>query len=71
MELLHKMPENIIGDLTSRVSALAEKYATTYKELEAEIKETEESLVSMMDELTGSDHDMQGLKEFQSLLKGE
>jgi type I restriction enzyme M protein len=71
MESLHKMPENIIGDLTSRVSALAEKYATTYKELEAEIKETEESLVSMMDELTGSDHDMQGLKEFQSLLKGE
>ncbi len=67
---LHKLPDNIIGDLTNRVSALAEKYATTYKELEAEIKETEESLVAMMDELTGSDYDMQGLKELQSLLRG-
>ena len=71
IDSLHKLPENIVGDLTSQVSALAEKYATTYKELEAEIKETEESLVAMMDELTGSDHDMQGLNEFQSLLRGE
>lgn len=68
---LHKLPENIIDNLTSRVSALAEKYAVTYKELEAEIHATEKSLVSMMDELTGSDHDMQGLKEFQTLLRGE
>lgn len=71
MDSLHKLPETITGDLANRVSALAEKYATTYKELETEIHETEDSLITMMDELTGSDFDMQGLKEFQALLRGE
>ncbi|MBN2367037.1 MAG: type I restriction-modification system subunit M [Calditrichaeota bacterium] len=71
IDSLHKLPENIIDNLTSRVRTLAEKYAVTYKDLEAEIHETEESLISMMDELTGSEHDMQGLKEFQTLLRGK
>jgi type I restriction enzyme M protein len=42
----------------------------TYKEVVEELHVTEQDLASMMDELTGDEHDMLGLKEFQTLLRG-
>ena len=65
------MPEAIIAGLEKAVQALADKYAVTYVELDKQIKESGATLADMMDELTGSEFDMKGIREFQSLLKGE
>jgi type I restriction enzyme M protein len=66
---LYKMPEVLINELTTKVQALADKYATTYANVIAEIQETESTLTALMDELMGNEFDIQGLNEFQTLLK--
>lgn len=68
---LHKLPDEVIAILSGVVTSLAEKYKTTYKEVVEEMCETETSLSSLIDELTGSDYDLKGLAEFQQLLKVE
>lgn len=68
---LRAMPEAIIDELEKAVQVLADKYAVTYVELDEQIKASETTLADMLDELTGSEFDMKGLSEFQSLLKGE
>lgn len=71
VDSLHQLPRTEIATLTARVAALSEKYATTYKEVVEQIQTTEQSLSALIDELTGNEFDMQGLVEFQQLLKGE
>jgi len=68
---LHKVPDNIIAELTAKVKALADKYATTYAEVATQIAETKTSLAALIDGLTGNDFDMKGLAELQTLLRGE
>jgi len=68
---LKKLPEVLINELTAKVQALSEKYATTYSDVVEEIHETETVLASLINELVGNEFDMNGLSEFQSLLKGE
>ena len=68
---LHKIPDNIIAELTAKVKALADKYATTYAEVATQIAETKASLGVLIDGLTGNDFDMKGLAELQTLLRGE
>lgn len=59
------------GRAGKSVQTLADKYAVTYLELDKQIQASEAALAAMMDDLTGSEFDMKGLGEFQSLLKGE
>ncbi|MCP5452975.1 MAG: type I restriction-modification system subunit M [Spirochaetaceae bacterium] len=68
---LHKLPDEIIAGLSSKVLALSEKYENTYKDVMDETRETEKELSALIDELTGNDYDLKGLAEFQKLLKGE
>ncbi|XEV12392.1 type I restriction-modification system subunit M (plasmid) [Vibrio alginolyticus] len=68
---LAAMPSSVISQLTSKVQALAVKYAVTYSQVANEIKTTEKELAQMMGELTGNEFDLQGLAELTSLLKGE
>lgn len=68
---LYKLPEKVVDELVSKLQALKNKYATTYKDIQEEIKDTEKTLCSMMDELTGSVYDVKGLSEFKSLLIGD
>ncbi len=68
---LQAMPKAIIDGLEKAVQALADKYAVTYVELDKQIQESEAALADMIDNLTGGEFDMKGLREFQSLLKGE
>ena len=68
---LRAMPGAIIVELEKAVQALADKYTVTYVELDKQIQESEATIADMIDELTGSEFDMKGLSEFQSLLKGE
>jgi len=70
VDSLNNLPETIIDELTHKIEALSEKYATTYEEVEKEIQDTEKELSSLIDELTGNEFDMQGLREFKSLMKG-
>ena len=68
---INRLPDTIINSLVAKIQALQSKYATTYFEVESEIKETEKMLSSMIDELEGNEFDMKGLSEFKSLLMGE
>lgn len=70
MSELLGLPENIVGKLVSMLEALAKKYDTTFAEIDKEIKETENWLCGMIDELVGNDFDMKGLEEFKKLLGG-
>lgn len=63
------MPNAVIKDLESKVKHLSEKYSVTFMDIESEIKATSSALSAMIDDLTGSDFDMAGLKELQKLLK--
>lgn len=67
---LAAMPNSVITKLTSKVQALADKYAVTYSQVANEIKTTEQELAEMMGELTGNEFDLQGLSELTKLLKG-
>ena len=68
---ISKLPENLLGVLEKKVKALSEKYADTYEDIENEITKTQNELIKMLDELTGSDTDMAGIMEFKKLLGGE
>lgn len=65
------LPLRIVGTLTAKLEALAKKYQTTFEDVEKEIADTEATLISMIDQLTGSEFDMQGLQELKKLLGGE
>jgi type I restriction enzyme M protein len=67
---LHALPADSIVTLIQKVNYLATKYSTTLQEVSNQLKDTELALAKMMRELTGSEHDMQGLNEWQKLLKG-
>ena len=71
MTELQKMPIVILDNLAAKVQALADKYATTFSDVEEEIKETEATLSSMIELLTGSEADIMGLNELKILLGGE
>ena len=68
---LAAMPSNVIKQLTTKVQALADKYAVTYSQVAKEIVSVEKEFSGMTSELTGNEFDMQGLAELTNLLKGE
>lgn len=68
---LSQLPTNLIHQLTSQVQKLADKYATTYADVANEIKNTEQILAGLIDELTGNEFDQQGLAELKMFLQGE
>jgi type I restriction enzyme M protein len=65
---LHSIPTAIIDRMITKIDALAEKYKTTFSEIETEIRESEKTIGSMIKELTGNSHDLKGLEEFMLLL---
>ena len=68
---LNKLPENVINTLVGDIKALQKKYEITFFDVEREIRETEQKLALMIDELVGDEFDMKGLGEFKKLLTGE
>ena len=71
IDSLNKLPELLINELSTKIIKLSKKYETTYLDLDAQIKENEISLSSMIDELTGDEFDLKGLSELQKLLRGK
>ena len=68
---LYQLPDTIVDTLVSRIEALKAKYATTYFEIEQQIKETEAALCELIDDLEGNEFDLKGLREFKALLGGK
>ena len=69
VDSLNNLPKAVVNVLSKEVSNLAQKYSTTLNDLEAEIKQTEKEFSAMIDELTGSEFDMEGLAKLKNLLK--
>lgn len=67
---LMKLPENVVNELVGKIDLLTNKYRTTFAEVESQIEETEQLLISMIDELEGNEFDMLGLAEFKKMLGG-
>lgn len=68
---MNKLPESIINDFVTALYTLSSKYTTTFADVEAQIQETEATLVSMIDNLKGNEFDMAGLQAFKNLLEGK
>ena len=71
LECINAQPNIVIADFISKLDALTKKYETTFATVEQEIAKTEQSLIGMLDELTGSEFDMHGLQEFKKLIGGK
>ena len=65
---LGELPQHVISDLMQELKDLVAKYDTTLMDVEREIQEASASLATMIDELTGSAHDLEALAEFKKLL---
>lgn len=70
MDLLQKIPMNIINELIKTLESLSKKYEVTFEDIENDINQTEKELISMIDDLVGNEYDMLGLQELKSLLGG-
>lgn len=66
---MYGLPKAVIETLTKKVEALSDKYATTYSDVAKEINTAENTLSSLLDDLTGNEFDMKGLNKFKALLK--
>lgn len=66
---LTEMPAAIIENFETQVKSLAEKYATTYHDVNSGIVSAQKELSKMLGELTGDDFDMKGIAEFKGMLK--
>lgn len=64
-------PRKAMDALTSKVHALDEKYATTYKDISDELDEVQGSLAGMLGDLHGSAADDAGIAELLRSLDGE
>lgn len=70
MDLLQKIPMNIINELIKTLENLSKKYEVTFEDIENDINQTEKELIFMIDDLVGNEYDMLGLQELKSLLGG-
>ena len=68
---INGMPEAIINTFVDELRTLSAKYATTYAEIDEQIREAENELVSMLGKLTGNEFDMAGIHELAYLLGGD
>ena len=62
------MPQQKLDDLAASVKGLADKYAERLVDITKKVADASSSLVALLDELTGSEHEMAAITELQSLL---
>ena len=63
--------DETINSFIIRVKKLSNKYSYTLTDIDKELEDLEKEFSSMVDELTGSEFDMKGLKDFKSLICGD
>nr|WP_314273012.1 type I restriction-modification system subunit M [uncultured Neisseria sp.] len=69
-EAMCRLPENMLAQFSQKLTALCDKYADTYQHISERKQESAAALAQMMDELTGSEFDLQGIAAWQEILKG-
>ncbi len=67
---IYALPDKAVSKLISKLDNLKNKYQSTLSDIDKEIKDTEKELISLLDDLTGSEYDMKGIEEFKKLLGG-
>lgn len=67
---IRRLPENMLAQFSQKLTALCDKYADTYQHISERKQESAAALAQMMDELTGSEFDLQGIAAWQAILKG-
>lgn len=65
-----RLPENMLAQFSQKLTTLCDKYADTYQHISERKQESAAALAQMMDELTGSEFDLQGIAAWQAILKG-
>lgn len=65
------LPKNMFEEFEKKIKSLSDKYKDTFADIESEIAETKQSVSDMLSQLTGSEADMAGIREFQRLLGGK
>jgi type I restriction enzyme M protein len=68
-ESLLDLPTAIIDGFVSKVMNLAEKYATTYHDVNVGIRDAQKELGKLLGDLTGDAFDMKGIDELKGMLK--
>ena len=66
---LRAMPNLITKNVIDKIMSLINKYSIPYAALGEQIFEVKKQLCNMIDDLTGDDYDMQGLRELKEQLK--
>ena len=67
---MRRLPENMLTQFSQKLTALCDKYADTYQHISQRKQESAAALAQMMDELTCSEFDLQGIAAWQAILKG-
>ena len=67
---ISNLPLSVLDNLSNKIQAIADKYDTTFADVEEEIVKTEKELMGFIDQLTGTETDIRGLEELKSLLGG-
>lgn len=65
---IYSIPNTVISSFTSKVTKLSKKYEETMVDLSSKIDSSEKELRAMLDDLTGDEFDIEGLREFKKLL---
>ena len=58
---IEQLPDGIFQELAVAIATLRDKYAVTYDEIETSIKESENNLADLIDQLTGDEFAIRGL----------
>ena len=65
---LYGAADAVVEELASKVKAVSDKYADTFRSIEDEDKAVSAELLEMVKELTGSEFDNEGLEEIKRIL---
>ena len=68
VEKLHGLPHVVVDSLIGKLEALLAKYSITYADNAHTIRQAENSLASMLEEMDGSEFDLKALAELKTLL---
>ena len=68
VEKLHGLPHVVVDSLIGKLEALVAKYSITYADNAHTIRQAENSLASMLEEMDGSEFDLKALAELKTLL---
>ena len=67
---MHELPQQALADFCQQLAALCAKYADTYADLHQQSQQSAAELAQMMNDLTGDEFDLAGIKGWQAILGG-